>query len=305
VALVRALAGLLLFLMGMKIMGAGLAAVGQEKVQRALASLAEAPLQAFVLGALVTGALQSSSLTTVLVVGLVHGGLLALPAGIAVILGANVGTTLTAHLVAFEIQQFGGILVTLSLLAYLLNQRVRYISLSVLGFGILLTGMHWMTGGLAVLTEAGILEKALELAEVSPLRGILAGSLASALIQSSSAVTAFVIALSKENAAPLAPCLYLIFGADIGTCVTSLLASTGTNRGGKRAALAHLIFNCFSALIILMAAPAFIRIVTLTSPHLPRQVANGHSLYNLLGGLLFLPFVKQLARLVYLLIPDK
>lgn len=303
---VRALLGLLLFLGGMQVMSAGLKAAGQEKMQRLLTSLAEKPLQAFVLGALATAALQSSSVTTVVVVGLVHAGILTLPAGITVILGANVGTTLTAHLIAFEIQQWwGGLLIFLSLLLYGLNRRFRYTCLALLGFGILLTGMQIMTGGLATLKEAGILEKALRLAQASPLGGILAGALASALIQSSSAVTAFVIALAKENAITLTPCLYLIFGADIGTCATSLLASSGTNRGGKRAALAHLIFNGVSALLILIVAPAFVQLVSLTSPHLPRQIANGHSLYNLLGGVLFLPFAKELARLVYLLIPDK
>ena len=135
--------------------------------------------------------------------------------------------------------------------------------------------------------------------------GVAAGALASALIQSSSTVVAFVMALAKEGNIDLAAGMFLVFGADVGTCLTSLAASGSTNRAGKRAALAHFLFNLASALLVLAAAPLFIKGVYATSASLPRQIANGHTLYNLTGGLLFLPILRPYASLISKFIPDK
>lgn len=304
-AFVRGLLGLMLFFAGMRIMSGALRGAATERVRVWLAALSGNPLQGFLLGALTTAILQSSSLTTVLVVGLVHAAILPLPAGIAVILGANVGTTLTAHLLAIQVERLGVFIALAALTAFFLAGKHRFSFLAAAGFGILLTGLDLLTGSLAVFKDMGILEGALKAAEGSPLGGVAAGALASALIQSSSTVIAFVIALAREGAIGLAPGMYLVFGADIGTCLTSLAASGSTNRAGRRAALAHLFFNMVSAFIVLAAGPIFVGLVSATSSYLPRQIANGHTLYNLAGGLLFLPLVRQYAFLIMKLIPDK
>ncbi len=161
-----------------------------------------------------------------------------------------------------------------------------------------------MTHSLSLLKSQAILNTILHLASLSPLYGLLAGGFASAIFQSSSAIIAFTIAAAKENSIGLATALPIVFGADIGTCVTSLLASITTNLAGRRAAAAHFIFNIGSALIILLILPPFLKLVLFTSSHLPRQIANGHTLYNLIGGLLFLPLVKPFAGFISKLIPE-
>ncbi len=301
--LIKIILGLVLFLFGMKIMSSSLILIAEKKIKSYFLSFSEKPGFAFLVGVIATAFFQSSSLTTVMVVSLVHAKILNLPGAIAIILGANVGTTITAQILAFNIEQYSIYIILLSI-AFYINKNLHKVSFILFGLGIMLTGLQIMIQSLSAILETQLLYRVLQLSFYSPLGGIFAGGIAAALIQSSSAIIAFVLTIAKENNIELVICMPIVFGADIGTCITSLIASMTTNIAGRRAAVAHFIFNVFSALIIIIIMPYFIQIVLLTSANLQRQIANGHTLYNLIGGLLFLPIIKPFSNLIIKIIPE-
>lgn len=304
IALWRLVIGLLLLLSGMKIMSTGLVRSNREKIKSYLSFISSDPKSGFLTGVFITAVLQSSSLTTVLVVGLAHTGILNLKTAIAIILGANVGTTITAQIIAFNIDQYGIFIAVLSLGLYLLSKRLQSIMLVSLGFGILLAGMNFINQGLSS-QMITFYDYALNASEFSPVWGLLIGVFSAAVIQSSSAVTAFIISLAGNNGIDLTTSLSIIFGSDIGTCLTSLIASLSTNLSGRRVALTHLIFNVIKALIVLSILPYFTLLVMFTSDDISRQIANGHTLYNLSGGLFFLFFINLITKLICWLLPEK
>lgn len=297
-------AGLTVFLIGMKILCESMVFVAGDRVKEIIIKLTSNYILGFLIGAIITAILQSSSITTVIVVGLVHAGVVSFQGGIAIILGSNVGTTITGQLLSFDIEDLGLFIILLGMILYFKITN-KYVSTAVVGFGMLLAGLNLITHGLSKVFYSDGIVHILRLAEGSPLLGLISGGISALLIQSSSAIIAIVIALGKEGFISLPVGLAVAFGADIGTCFTSLAASLTTNLAGKRAALSHLIFNLTSAAVILALLPFFIELVSLTSNEISRQIANGHTLYNLIGGLLFLPLISPFSEIIKRILPNK
>lgn len=283
--------GLFLFLGGLRLMSSGLENLCGSSFAAGVQHFTGNRFSAFLCGLIFSGLTQSSSLVTVVLVGVVNAGIIGLRPAIAVMIGANVGTTVTGQMISFDLYEYalyfavaGAILIVAG------RQRHRQVGRALLGLGVLLFGLENMGGALAPLAESKFAQNLLSSAAVYPLTGIFAGAALTALIQSSSAVVAMAISLAKEGVLSLAAGAAVIVGADVGTCVTTLLAGLGTGIAARRTAFAHLFFNLCSVLLVLPFFSLFIRLAAASSDALPRQLANAHTLYNLGGAILLLLF---------------
>ncbi len=293
------LLGLGAFLGGLKMMTLGLSGAVGSALARVLENWTGNRLSAFLCGILFTALTQSSSLTTVMVVGMVQARLLALTPAVAVIIGANVGTTVTGQLLSFNLQSLAlpAALAGAVCLAFF-PRRLRGPGRALYGLGLVLLGLKIMTKALAPLSETAWFGALLYTAGRSPLGGVLAGALATALIQSSSAVVGMVLALSYSGRLTLDAGTALVLGADVGTCATALLAGLGTGKEARRAALAHLLFNVISVILVLPFYGRFLALAAITADELPRQIANAHTIYNLIGALVLLGLINPYVKLV-------
>jgi phosphate:Na+ symporter len=270
-------------------------------------------------GALVTAVIQSSSVTTVLVVGFISAGLMSLSQSVGVIMGANIGTTITAQIVAFKITKaaLGMIAVGFAMLFIAKNDRTKHYGEMLMGLGMVFFGMHVMSEAMEPLRSY---QPFLDLMKTmdNPLVGVLIATAFTALIQSSSASTGIVIVMASQGFISLQAGIALAFGANIGTCATALLAVIGKPREAVRAALVHLFFNVCGVLIWLPFIGFIANLVTAISPsypdlsgaarlaaETPRQIANAHTFFNVANTLIFIWFTTQIARLVEWLVPDK
>lgn len=313
------LGGLALFLYGMEKMADGLKAVAGDRMKAILARLTQNRVMGAITGAIVTAVSQSSSVTTVLVVGFVSAGLMSLPQSIGVIMGANIGTTVTAQIVAFKVTQYALLLIAagFALLFFGRKQRTRHYGSGLLGLGLIFFGMGVMGDTMAPLRDHEPFLAWMARME-RPGLGILAGTVFTALIQSSSASTGVVIVLATQGFITLPAGIALAFGANIGTCVTALLASIGKSREAVRAATIHVLFNVLGVLVWLPLIDQLAHFVTWMSPgapdltggarlaaETPRQIANAHTVFNVANTLLFIGFAAPLARLVEWVVPDR
>lgn len=257
-------------------------------------------ISAFFCGLIFTALTQSSSLTTVMVVGMAEAGLISLAPAIAVIIGANVGTTVTGQLLSFQLQNHALPLTVagIIILAIVPRSKGKDVGRALTGLGVLLFGLKTMAAALAPLSETALFVAVLQSASHHPLSGILAGAAATALLQSSSAVVGMTLLLAQNGMLTLAAGVSLMIGADVGTCVTSLLAGLGTGVTARRAALAHLLFNVFSVLLILPIFYIFVEVAASMSTTLSRQLANAHTIYNGCGALLLLLLLNPFQCLV-------
>ncbi|MBS4031372.1 MAG: Na/Pi cotransporter family protein [Clostridiales bacterium] len=301
------MSGLLLFLGGLRLMTAGLEKMGGTTFAANIRRFTENRISAFLCGLIFTALTQSSSLTTVIVVSVAEAGLIPLAPAIAVIIGANVGTTVTGQLLSFQLQNYALPLAGagMLMLAAMPQGRGKDVGRTLTGLGVLLFGLKTMGAALAPLSETALFGAVLLSASYHPLSGILAGAAVTALLQSSSAVVGMILLLAQNGMLTLAAGVSLIIGADVGTCVTSLLAGLGTGVTARRAALAHLLFNVFSVLLILPMFYTFVDVAASISTTLPRQLANAHTIYNGCGALLLLLFLKPFQCLVeWLTVPE-
>lgn len=310
--------GLALFLFGMDQLSAALKAVAGERMRDILARLTGNSALAAVTGALITAVIQSSSVTTVLVVGFVSAGLMSLTQSVGVIMGANVGTTITAQIVAFKVGDAALMMIAVGFAAWFGGRRdsLRQYGAMVMGIGLVFYGMHVMSEGMSPLREhAPFIELMREMRH--PLAGMLVGAVFTALVQSSSATTGIVIVLASQGFISLSAGIALALGANVGTCVTAMLASLGKPREAQRAAAVHVLFNLGGALLWLGLLDLLVTVATWLSPvhanlegaarlaaETPRQIANANTAFNLINTLLFLPFCGQFARLVQRCLPD-
>jgi phosphate:Na+ symporter len=312
------LGGLVLFLYGMEKMSEGLKKTAGKGMRKILATLTNNRLIGLAVGAFVTMVIQSSSATTVMLVSFAQAQLLTFGQTLSVILGANIGTTVTAQLIAFKLTDYAFLMIIIGFALTVLSKKeyYKYLGESLLGFGILFMGMKIMSDSMYPLRDyepfIGLM-KNLE----NPIFGLLIGAAFTALIQSSSAFTGIVIVLAQQGLLTLDAGIPLLFGANIGTCVTAALASIGATREAKRVAIAHVIFNTAGALIFLFWIPYFADIVRWISPvsdaegvqklasEAPRQIANAHTLFNVSVAILFLPFTSLLAKLVLKIMPER
>lgn len=305
--------GLGLFLFGMFLMSEGLQLAAGDRLRRMLESLTRNRFRGVLVGTGVTALIQSSSATTVMLVGLVNAGLMKFSQSVAVIFGANIGTTITGQIVAFNVKTLSFPCIGLGFILYLLARRKvwRYSGQVLLGFGILFLGIELMKGGLAPLSKSGTFENWLVRYGGNWFLGLLLGILITSLVQSSSATTGMVIAmgaagvLSVNGADPLRIAIPIILGCNIGTCITAFIASLGASLPAKRVALAHYLFNISGTLLFLpflaWLPKLTVRISELfgASPdNIARQVAWFHTFFNLTMTLMWLPFMNQFIWLV-------
>lgn len=300
--------GLALFLFGLQQLTGGLKAAGGSAMKQVLSKLTRNRFSAALAGTLVTAVIQSSSVTTVLVVGFISAGVLSFANSIGVILGANIGTTITAQIIAFKITESALLLVAVGLVLQLIAHRQawRHYGTILIGLGLIFLGMEAMSDATRPLRDYQPFIDAMA-ALRNPVAGILVGATFTALVQSSSATTGIVIILASQKVIPLEGGIALVLGANIGTCVTALLSTVGAPRAALQAATAHVIFNVAGVLLWIAFIPALGGLVQSISPPLDvaRQVANAHTIFNIANAVLFIGFTPQLARLIQRLIPEK
>jgi len=304
------LGGLALFLYGMEKMSEGMKKSAGNKMRSILAALTKNRVIGLLIGASVTMVIQSSSATTVMLVSFVQAGLMGFAQSLGVILGADIGTTVTAQLIAFKLTDYALLMIAVGfgMRMFAKKDNIRHTGEVILGFGILFFGMKLMSDAMTPLrTYPGFLDlmKGLE----NPLLGLMVGTLFTALIQSSSAFTGVVIVLAQQHLITLEAGIPLIFGANIGTCITAGLASIGTTREAKRVALAHVLFKIAGVMLFIFWIPSFadiIRAVALKfGSGTARQIANAHTIFNVSLGLVFLPFTAIFANLILRIFPDR
>ena len=299
--------GLALFLYGLYLLSESLQKIAGEKLKLIIERLTNNKLKGVTTGALVTATIQSSSITTVTLIGLINAGLINLEQAISVIIGANIGTTITAQLIVFKIGKYALPIIAIGVSSFLLskNKKLKNVGKVLLGFGLLFLGMNLMSSGVRPLQDLPFFINLISDLGKIPLLGIAIGAIFTGIIQSSSATSGLVIAMGMENLLSLKSAIAIIIGANIGTCITVLLASFGASLSGKRAAIAHLIFNVTGAVIFIPFLSVFSNLVSLTSRELPRQIANAHSLFNITTTIILLPFMFFLIFLVKKIIPGK
>jgi phosphate:Na+ symporter len=303
--------GLGLFLYGMKMMGDGLANTSGEKLKKIFEKITSNPIKGVATGAAITAVIQSSSATTVMVVGFVNAGLMNLYQAAAVIMGANIGTTVTAQLIAFQLDNIIPIFLGIGSLTIIISKgkKGREIGNIILGFGILFLGMELMKNTMSPLGNSTAFATLIMRLEGNTLLGILTGAMMTAVIQSSSASTGILVALAYTGALPLEVAVPILFGNNIGTCITALLSSIGTSKTAKKAALIHLFFNIFGTLIFIPLINPLISLVQYISPggtiEIKRQIANAHTIFNITNTIIMVPFIKYLVLLVNKIIPGE
>ncbi len=299
--------GLGLFLYGMQRMAEGLQKAAGDRMRRILELFTSHPVIAVFTGAVATVLVQSSSTTTVMIVGFVNAGLMTLKQAVGTIMGANIGTTITAQVVSFNIYEVALPAVGIGFACQLLCKRKaqKYLGLSILGFGILLLGMQTMSQSLHPLrTFQPFLDSLVFLGQY-PLLGVVAGALFTVAVQSSSATTGLVIAFTLQDMMSLPAGLALILGANLGTCITAGLAAIGAGVTARRAAMAHVLFNSAGVLLFLILLRPFAELVATTGTSVTRQVANAHSIFNVANTVLLFPFIGPFVRLVERLVPGE
>lgn len=309
--------GLALFLYGMEKMSAGMKKAAGDSMRSILSALTNNRYMGLLVGAFVTMIIQSSSATTVMLVSFVQAGLMTFVQSLGVILGADIGTTITAQLVAFKLTDYALLMIALGF-AFMMfgrNENQKNIGESILGFGILFYGMKLMSDAMYPLRTYEPFINTLSHLE-NPLLGLLVGAAFTALIQSSSAFTGIIIVLAQQGLLSLDAGIPLIMGANIGTCITAGLASIGASREAKRVAMAHVMFKIVGVLLFIFWIPWFADIIRAISPVstevgmdnlsavVPRQIANAHTIFNVGLALVFIPFTGVFANIILKIFPD-
>jgi phosphate:Na+ symporter len=306
-AIFNLLGGLALFLYGLYTLSEGFKNVFFKSLKDVLKSLTSNPVKAVGLGAFITSVIQSSSITIVTLIGFLNAGLMNLGQAIGVMLGAEIGTTITAQVVAFKIglYYFPFIILGCLLFFFFKKKKIQVIGQIMIGFGILFLGMQTMSQGARVIQEIPFFLNMLDSFSNIAILGVLAGAIFTAVIQSSSATTGLVIAMGMEGVLALPAAIAIILGANIGTCITGLLASMKSCKSSKRLAIAHFLVNTLGVLVFVLLIPAFSRVVALTSINLGRQIANAHTIFNVLIVLGILPVLGVFRNLVEKIVPGE
>ena len=312
------LGGLALFLFGMEQMSSSLKAIAGNRMRDILSSLTSNRFMGLFTGAFVTAILQSSSVTTVLVVGFISAGLMTLSQSIGVIIGANIGTTITAQIIAFKITKAALLMIAIGffMLFFSKRERIRHYGTMLMGLGLVFFGMNIMSEAMAPLRDyQPFLDLMIKME--NPIWGIIVAAVFTGLVQSSSATTGIIIVMASQGLITLPVGIALSFGSNIGTCITALLASIGKPRKAIQAAIVHVFFNVGGVMLWILFIPQLTDLVIWLSPvhsdlegvsrlgaDTPRQIANAHTIFNLANAFLFLGFTKQIAHFVDKILPE-
>ncbi len=310
------LGGLALFLFGMNSMSDALQKAAGEKMKSVLAFLTKNPLMGALAGALVTAVLQSSSATTVMVIGFVSAGLMSLPQAISVIFGANIGTTMTAQLMAFKITDFIYPIIFVGFIIFFVfkNEKIKSIGMVIFSFGLLFEGIEIMGSVMKPLANSEIFINLMGKVADIPVLGIVLGTVMTLIVQSSSATIA-VLQNFASQAGPtgasiigLTGAIPILLGDNIGTTITALIASIGQSKNAKRTAIAHSIFNISGSIVFVCIIPWFAKFIQFISPKgneidvISRQIANAHTTFNVVCTLIWLPLIPLMVKIVKFLV---
>ena len=319
--IITMLGGLALFIYGMNLMSDGLQKSAGERMKNILALLTRNPVLGVLAGALCTAVLQSSSATTVMVIGFVSAGLTSLRQAISIILGANIGTTITAQLIAFSIGDYAWAFVAVGFVMYFFLKKkefLSYLGQTIFAFGVLFVGINIMGGAMKPLAGSPVFIDLMTQVHDIPVLGVLLGTLMTVVVQSSSATIAVLQNLAS-TAGPdgvtsiigLTGALPILFGDNIGTTITAVLASIGGSLAAKRTAAAHVVFNITGTFIFIWFIPYYAKFIQFISPDgaeidvISRQIANAHSCFNIFNTILFIPIIGILVKVVTKIVPGK
>lgn len=313
------LGGLAVFIYGMNMMSECLQKAAGEKMKKILSLLTRNPVMGALAGMLVTAVLQSSSATTVMAIGFVSAGLMTLPQAISIIFGANIGTTMTAQLIAFKLSDYIYAIIFIGFIVYFVSksERVKNIGMTIFAFGLLFLGIETMGTVMKPLASSPVFTELIGKVADIPILGVAVGALMTLVVQSSSATIAVLQNFAAQPGADgvtsiigLAGAIPILLGDNIGTTITALLASIGQPKDAKRTALAHCIFNisgCFLFIWFIKPLAAFIQYISPKGPEvevISRQIANTHTFFNLVMTLIWVPLVGVMVKIVMRLIPD-
>lgn len=306
--LIGLLGGLGLFLYGMQMMSNGLEAAAGNRMKKILEKLTANRFLGVVVGAVITAVIQSSSATTVMVVGFVNSGMMTLQQAVWIIMGANVGTTITGQLIALDVGAIAPLFafIGVAFIVFLKNEKLHHYGKIIAGLGILFIGMDMMSAAMVPLRESETFVNIITRFS-NPVLGILAGAIFTAIIQSSSASVGILQALASGGVIGLPQAVYVLFGQNIGTCITAVLASIGTSRVAKRTTIIHLLFNIIGTTlftIICILTPFTTLVEGFTPNNVSAQIANMHTIFNITTTILLIPFGTYLAKLATRILPD-
>ena len=306
--LIGLLGGLGLFLYGMQMMSNGLEAAAGNRMKKILEKLTANRFLGVVVGAVITAVIQSSSATTVMVVGFVNSGMMTLQQAVWIIMGANVGTTITGQLIALDVGAIAPLFafIGVAFIVFLKNEKLHHYGKIIAGLGILFIGMDMMSAAMVPLRESETFVNIITRFS-NPVLGILAGAIFTAIIQSSSASVGILQALASSGVIGLPQAVYVLFGQNIGTCITAVLASIGTSRNAKRTTIIHLLFNIIGTTlftIICILTPFTTLVEGFTPNNVSAQIANMHTIFNITTTILLIPFGSYLAKLATRILPD-
>lgn len=299
--------GLGLFLFGMKLMGDGLEMVAGSKLRGMIERLTKNKYMGALVGLVVTAVIQSSSATTVMVVGFVNAGLMNLAQAVGVIMGANIGTTVTGVMIAINLTAIApiAVLIGVVMISFIKRNSVKHIGQIIAGFGILFMGMKMMSTAMEPLSESEVFTS-LMTSFSNPLLGVLVGLVFTAIIQSSSASVGVLQALGAAGAITLPSAIYVIYGQNIGTCVTALISSVGTSKTARRTAVVHLMFNVFGAILFIVISMLFpfAELVQRIAPgNVMAQISIVHVIFNIVCTAIMLPLSSLLVKVACKVIP--
>ena len=301
------LGGLALFLYGMQMMSQGLENAAGNKMQQILEKLTANRFLGVLVGALITAVIQSSSATTVMVVGFVNAGMMTLNQAVWIIMGANIGTTITGQLIALDAGAVAPIIAFIGVILIIFSkkEKIGYVGSILAGLGILFIGMDMMGGSMEPLAQSQSFISLLTKFS-NPILGILAGTIFTAIIQSSSASVGILQALAGSGIVTLDRAAFILFGQNIGTCITAFLAALGANRNAKRTTIIHITFNVIGTIIftILCITTPLIPVLQGMTESAPKQITNLHTMFNVTTTLILLPFGTALTKLAQHILPD-
>lgn len=299
--------GLGLFIYGMYLLSDSLKKLSLSYLKAILERMTSNRIKSLLAGVFVTSIIQSSSATSVLLIGFLNAGLLSLAAALPVIFGANIGTTITAQLIAFKLTKSALIFVFIGAMVSLFAKKDRNKNkgLALLGFGILFLGLSTMSSAVKPLAgNDAIINLFIKFGE-KPALGILTGVIVTVILQSSSTTVGMVIALATAGLLDLPSSIYLILGDNIGTCITAIIASIGGKLASRRLAMGHLLFNVIGTLIVLPFVPLYLHYSPILSSDIARQIANTHTIFNIINAAIFVAFVPLFAKLLEKIVPGE
>ena len=303
--------GLAMFLYGMQVMGDGLEKLSGGKLEKILENLSSNRVKAVLVGAAVTAIIQSSSATTVMVVGFVNSGIMHLSQAVGFIMGANIGTTVTSQLVSFNLSEIAPVFLMAGVIMVLFmnNPTVQKIGEVVLGFGVLFMGLTSMSSAMSVLRDSPLITSYLQTLD-NHFLGVLFGFIMTAILQSSSVTVSIVLLMASQGLLSLPICFFIILGCNMGSCVSALLASLSGNKGAKRAAMIHFLFNVFGSIIIFTGLSIALEPITnfflsISGGNLGRSVANAHTTFKIIEVLFMFPCTPLVVALTEKIIPGE